>query len=71
MESGKIQMQEIFRFHHQGYVGPNGKVAGIFTGCGMVPTFSDDLRATGRPIDVGIFMPTEPGLVDLDGEGAP
>ena len=67
MESGKIQMQEIFRFHNLGYTGPNGKVSGIFTGCGMVPTFYEALRATGRALDVDLFMPAQPGLGDTGG----
>ena len=70
MESGKIQMQEIFRFHNQGYTGPNNKVRGIYTGCGMVPTFYEELRATGRDLDVGIFMPADLGLIDQNGEVA-
>jgi pilus assembly protein CpaF len=68
MESGKIQMQEIFRFHNQGYTGPNNKVSGIYTGCGMVPTFYDELRATGRDLDVTMFMPADLGLIDQNGE---
>jgi len=59
MESGKIQLQEIFRFESQGYTGPDHKVAGTFTGCGMVPSFYEELRATGHPLDVGIFMPEQ------------
>ena len=68
MESGKIQMQEIFRFHNQGYTGLNNKVSGVYTGCGMVPSFYDELRATGRELNVGIFMPADPGLIDQNGE---
>ncbi|MDO9597437.1 MAG: ATPase, T2SS/T4P/T4SS family [Azoarcus sp.] len=65
IESGKIQMQEIFRFHNQGYTGANGKVCGIFTGCGIVPTFYDELRATGRPLNIEIFMAADAGLNEL------
>ena len=32
MENGRMQMQEIFRFHNQGY-GADGKVRGAFVGC--------------------------------------
>lgn len=68
MESGKIQMQELFRFHNLGYNGPGGKVKGIFTGCGMVPSFYDELRAAGANLDVSLFMPTENFALD-DTEG--
>jgi pilus assembly protein CpaF len=57
MESGKIQLQEIFRFHNTGYGGPNGKVTGVFTGCDMVPTFYEELRNTGHDLDMAIFKP--------------
>jgi pilus assembly protein CpaF len=57
MESGKVQLQEIFRFHNQGYTGDHGKVRGLFTGCDMVPSFYDELRATGLTLDMGIFKP--------------
>ena len=57
MESGKVQLQEIFRFHNQGYTGENGKVRGLFTGCDMVPSFYEELRATGLNLDMGIFKP--------------
>ncbi len=59
MESGKIQIQEIFRFHNQGYTGPNGKVRGVFTACDMVPTFYEELRATGNNLDMAIFKPVD------------
>ena len=64
MESGKIQIQEIFRFAPQGYTneqGRVGKIRGQFTGCDMVPTFYDELRAAGNNLDVGIFKPTLQG----------
>jgi len=57
MESGKVQLQEIFRFHNQGYTGDNGKVRGLFTGCDMVPSFYEELRAMGLSLDMGIFKP--------------
>lgn len=60
MESGKIQIQELFRFHNQGYTGENGKVRGYFTGCDMVPSFYEELRAMGSDLDMVIFKPFEP-----------
>ena len=58
MESGKIQLQELFRYVSQGYATDQaaaGKVQGFFTGCDTVPTFFDELRASGHMADVGIF----------------
>jgi pilus assembly protein CpaF len=59
MESGKIQVQELFRFHNQGYGAGGGKVQGYFSGCDMVPTFYEELRATGSALDMAIFKPAE------------
>lgn len=59
MESGKIQIQELFRFHNQGYTGAGGKVQGYFSGCDMVPSFYDELRATGNDLDLNVFKPVE------------
>jgi pilus assembly protein CpaF len=59
MESGKIQVQELFRFHNQGYGAGGGKVQGYFTGCDMVPGFYEELRATGSALDMAIFKPAE------------
>ncbi|MBC7501050.1 MAG: CpaF family protein, partial [Herminiimonas sp.] len=59
MESGKIQLQELFRYVNKGYNGVNGKVSGYFTGCDMVPGFYEELRATGNDLDMDIFKPTE------------
>ncbi|MFG0638512.1 ATPase, T2SS/T4P/T4SS family [Delftia sp. WSY_22] len=60
MESGKIQLQELFRFANKGYAAQaNGlaKVQGLFTGCDVVPHFYDDLRASGHALDLDIFRP--------------
>jgi pilus assembly protein CpaF len=59
MESGKIQIQELFRFHNQGYGGDSAKVRGFFTGCDMVPTFYEELRSAGGDLDMAIFKPNE------------
>jgi pilus assembly protein CpaF len=57
MESGKFQMQELFRFVNQGYASTEdgAKVQGYFTGCGMVPSFYEALRAVGNSLDMSIF----------------
>lgn len=59
MESGKVQLQELFRFQPQGYGGPDGKMRGHFTGCDMVPTFYEELRAMGQSLDLNIFKPMQ------------
>jgi pilus assembly protein CpaF len=59
METGKIQLQELFKFANQGY-GADGKMRGYFTGCDMVPSFYEELTATGNTVDIGIFKPIEP-----------
>ena len=64
MESGKIQIQELFRFNHQGYGGPENKVRGQFTGCDMVPSFYEELRAVGRDLDMGLFKPAASAQAD-------
>jgi pilus assembly protein CpaF len=68
MESGKVQLQEIFRFHNQGYTGEYGRIRGLFTGCDMVPSFYEELRATGQALDMGIFKPAR-GLPDRHDDG--
>ncbi len=64
MESGKIQIQEIFKFVSQGYGQPDAqglkKVQGYFTGCDMVPNFYEDLRAVGNELDMDIFKIVQP-----------
>lgn len=60
MESGKIQLQELFRFHNQGFRGRENKVHGHFTGCDTVPSFYEELRSAGRDLDMGIFKPVIP-----------
>jgi pilus assembly protein CpaF len=71
MESGKIQLQELFRFANKGYATQaNGlaKVQGLFTGCDVVPHFYDELRASGHALDLDIFRPASQGSDALTGE---
>lgn len=60
MESGKIQIQELFRFLNQGYASEDSKVRGNFTGCDMIPGFYEELIAAGRELDMSIFKPSAP-----------
>nr|WP_265285104.1 ATPase, T2SS/T4P/T4SS family [Verminephrobacter aporrectodeae] len=58
MESGKIQLQDLFLFVNRGYaIQANGlsKVQGQFSGCDTVPHFYDELRASGAVLDLDIF----------------
>jgi pilus assembly protein CpaF len=61
IESGKVQMQEIFRFQPQG-LGANGRVRGFFTGCDLVPEFYEELAAGGHTPDLSIFKPAGSAL---------
>jgi pilus assembly protein CpaF len=63
IESGKLQLQELFRFVNMGYGNDTGasRIRGHFSGYDMAPTFYESLRASGRALDMEIFKPT---LVD-------
>jgi len=53
LESGRIQLQELFRFQH-------GRG---FMGCGLLPSFADEWRAAGIGLDAGMFCGgVEPGF---------
>jgi pilus assembly protein CpaF len=60
MEGGVIQMQEIFRFHRSGFY-EDGRVRGQFQASGYVPTFYEDLREQGVPVDLSLFGHAEGG----------
>ena len=60
IESGKIQIQELFKFVHEGYAHAEdrtGDVQGYFSACDMIPSFYDELRGTGHKLDISIFKP--------------
>lgn len=61
MESGKFQMQELFRFVNQGYANTEKgtRIRGYFSGCDMVPSFYESLRAAGNTLDFSIFKRRE------------
>jgi pilus assembly protein CpaF len=54
VESGRIQLQNIFEFVQTG-IDQNGKTQGYFTGCGFVPEFYESLRKIGVPLNLDIF----------------
>ena len=74
IESGKLQLQELFRFVNLGYGDGTGtsKIRGHFSGCDMAPTFYESLRASGRALDMEIFKPVpsdgflDDGSEDMD-----
>jgi pilus assembly protein CpaF len=49
-----ISLQDIFLFEKSG-VSPTGKVRGRFFATGVVPAFTDRLKATGIPVTNGMF----------------
>jgi len=54
IESGRLQLQELFKFETTGY-GHDGKVMGAFKTCGVVPFFYDELRSQGADVDLSVF----------------
>lgn len=54
VESGTIQLEEIFRFRKQG-VTLDGKTKGVYEATGFVPSFVDDLESIGEYVDRTIF----------------
>lgn len=55
VESGTIQLQDVFLFKPTTYHGPDGKVAGNFLATGAVPEFYEELSQRGVQVDLGIF----------------
>ncbi len=55
MENGRIQLMEIFRFDRTGR-DSEGRVAGSFKPCGIIPSFFDELRAEGVKFDLSGFQ---------------
>jgi pilus assembly protein CpaF len=64
VESGRIQLQNIFEFTQTG-MDANGKTQGYFTGCGFVPEFYESLRKIGVPLDLSIFDRRDPSGAKL------
>ena len=54
METGVIQLQDIFVYKQEGY-DDNGKVRGHFHATGRVPEFYEDMRARGLDVDMSLF----------------
>ena len=58
MESGKIQLQDIFQYVETGFTAEH-KTDGYFTGCDAVPEFYEKLRQMGVDVDLKIFQKTD------------
>lgn len=54
MESGTIQLQDVFHFQRRGY-GEDGKVRGEFKAIGFIPEFYEELANIGMNLDLSIF----------------
>ena len=54
MESGTVQLNEIFKFQQDGF-DVHGHVKGDFVATGVVPHFYDELQARGIQVDMSIF----------------
>ncbi len=59
IESGTIQLQELFTYRQHGY-DADGKVRGSFQATGAVPEFYETMRERGLPVDLSIFRSEEP-----------
>jgi pilus assembly protein CpaF len=59
VESGCIQLQDIFEFRQTG-IDAHGKTGGYYTGCGFVPEFYETLRSIGVPLELAIFERRDP-----------
>jgi len=57
MEGQTITLQDLFKFEQSG-ISQEGKVTGVFRGCGIVPKCMDHLRAHGENLPVEVFQTT-------------
>lgn len=54
VESNTVQLQDIFEYKQEG-VDESDKVKGSFRPTGFVPTFYEELRRIGTPVDLSLF----------------
>ncbi|MBB1088713.1 Flp pilus assembly complex ATPase component TadA [Lysobacter sp. SG-8] len=59
IESGTIQLQDIFHFRVRTHHGEDGKVSGAFEPTGAIPEFMEELADRGVKIDLSIFRKPE------------
>ncbi len=60
LEGNQIVMQDIFAFKQTG-VSPEGKIIGRMTATGSIPTWIDQVKSRGIPVDMGMFTEDEVG----------
>ena len=58
IESGTIQLQDIYVYNVRSHSGPDGKVVGTFGATGAIPDFMEELANRGVAIDLSIFRKT-------------
>lgn len=56
MESGTVQLQDIFVFHREGF-DSDGRVRGSFRATGCIPGFYESLRGLGHQLRLECFKP--------------
>ena len=66
MESGTVQLQDIFRYEQRG-VGADHRVSGDFVATGSVPQFYESLRDYGVELDLSFFTNPESHLNEAGG----
>jgi pilus assembly protein CpaF len=58
MEGEVISMQEVFRYQRTG-IGPEGKIIGHFTGCGVRSHYADRFKQWGYDLPAAIYEPAQ------------
>lgn len=55
IETGTVQLQDIFTYRVRTFSGADGKVAGSFAATGAIPEFYEELAQRGVSVDLSIF----------------
>jgi pilus assembly protein CpaF len=56
IESGKIQLQDIYKFDKTGFDPDSQKTKGYFSATGLIPTFLQELLEYGIKVDITKFQ---------------
>lgn len=56
IESGKIQLQDIYKFDKTGFDPESHKTRGYFSATGLIPTFLQELQESGIKVDITKFQ---------------
>jgi len=57
IHEGEIKLQEIFTYKRTG-LGEDGRIRGVHSATGVIPTFVEELRQAGIEVDMAMFVPT-------------